>query len=183
LNRRRDCVRFFIPQRGEMIVLDQNHVEQTDPVIFPAAAGNGVFFKPPPAGCGFARVENLRARALDGIHELRGQGRNAGKPLDKIQRDTLGAQNGAGRAGDFQQCFTGAGVFTIAQPFDNFRFSRKFAEGRFGKFDSGDNQRFARAHDGAGREICRNGCQRRRVAAADVLGERGLDGLADFFGG
>ena len=74
-----------------MIVLDQNHVEQTDAMILPAAAGNRVFFKPPPAGRGFARVENFCVCAANGLDKLRGQSRNAGKPLDEIQRDALGA--------------------------------------------------------------------------------------------
>jgi hypothetical protein len=59
----------------------------------------------------------------------------------------------------------------------------KFAERRFRKSDSRDDERFARAHDGFGRRVCGDGCQRRRVAAADVLGEREADGGADFCGG
>ena len=59
-----DGVRLFIPQRGEVVVLDENHVEQANAMIFPAAAGDGIFLKTPPAGRGFARVENLRAAFL-----------------------------------------------------------------------------------------------------------------------
>ena len=72
-------------------------------MILPAAAGDGVFLKSPPAGRRLARVKNLRRRSANRFNELRSQSCNAGKPLNKIQRDALGAQNGSGRAGDFQQ--------------------------------------------------------------------------------
>ena len=57
-----DGVGLFVSQRGQMIVLDEDHVEQAEAMIFSAAAGDGVFLKPPPAGRRFARVQDLRAR-------------------------------------------------------------------------------------------------------------------------
>ena len=92
-----------VSQRGEVVVLDEHHVEQAEAMVVSAAAGDGVFLKPPPAGRGFARVENSRRSAFDGLHELRGQRGNAGKSLDKIQRHALGAQNRARRTGNVQQ--------------------------------------------------------------------------------
>ena len=64
----------FASQRREMVVLDEHQVEQTEAVIVSAAAGDRVFFKAPPAGRGFARVEDFRARAFDRRHKLRGKG-------------------------------------------------------------------------------------------------------------
>jgi hypothetical protein len=152
----------------------------------------------------------LSGCSTDRFDKLRGQGRHAGKPLDKIQRDALRAQNGASRAGDFQQRRAGFNVPTVANAtlnpdfggtsstspkFNNSRswglvklvppkiLGRDFAKGDFGKIETGDDERFARAHDGFGHRVCWNCGQRGRVAAADVLGERGPDGLADFFGG
>lgn len=49
--------------------------------------------------------------------------------------------------------------------------------------DSGDDERLARTHERAGNGCFRHGGERRCVAAADVLGERELDGAADFCGG
>ena len=97
-----DGIRLFVLQRGEMIVLDKNHVEQADAMIFCAAASDSIFLKSPPAGRRFARVQNLRVGSPNRFDELRGQSGDAGKPLDKIQRDSFGAQNGARRAGDSQ---------------------------------------------------------------------------------
>ncbi len=164
-------------------------------MILPAAASDGVFLKPPPTGRRFARVENLRARLrtatsrqarfANRFNKLRGQGCDAGKPLDEIQRDSLGAQDCARRAGDFQQRsrqLSRAGHRERNVQF-GFRWTGKFAKCGFRKIQSGDDERLARTHDGAGCHVCGNGSQRRRVAAADVLGEGGLDGLMDFFRG
>ena len=65
----------------------------------------------------------------------------------------------------------------------NFNGGGKFAERGFGKIESGDDQRFTRAHDGTGHGRFGHGGERRDVAAPDVLGQGGLDGAADFCGG
>src|SRR5215831_1601793 len=44
----RDGIRHFPMQRDKMVVFDENHVEQTDAMVFPAAALHGVFFEAPP---------------------------------------------------------------------------------------------------------------------------------------
>ena len=152
-------------------------------MIFPAAARNGVFFKVPPSGHRFACVENLRRRAFGGIHELCRERRHAGQPLDKIQRDALGAQNRARRAGNFQQARAGFDAPAVFGQAFNFDRGGKFAERRFGKIESGDNQRFARAQDRLGRRGYGHDGKRCCVTAADVLGQGGLDGATDFCGG
>ena len=132
------------------------------------------------------RVSRICARVpLIGGNKLRGQRGDAGKALDKIQRDALGAQNGAGRAGNFQQSFAGLATrcAVSAKLLSILIFGESSRKAASGKIQSGDDERFARPHDGMRRQISRHGGQRRRVAAADVLGERGLDGGADFCGG
>jgi hypothetical protein len=68
----------------------------------------------------------------------------------------------------------------FAPPIDEFK---NFPEGGPGKIESGHDERFPRAQDGPGRRGFGHGGKRRGVAAADVLGKGGLDGLADFCGG
>jgi len=152
-------------------------------MIFSAATGHGIFFKSSPAGRRLARVEDLRARSANGFNETRSQRRNPRKPLDKIQRDTFGTQNRACRARNFHQDSSGDNPLPVVRIFFDFDFRRKFAERDFRKSNSRDDERLARPHDGFGRRVCRNGCQSCRVAAADVLGERGADGGVDFCGG
>ena len=180
LNRGGHSIRFFILQRGEMVVFDENHVEQSDTMIFSPAASDGIFFKPPPAGRRLARVENLRPRAADGNHELRGERGDAGKVLHKIQRDSLGGQNRAGGTGNAQQIVATRNVGAVVNQIFNFYRRRKAAKGGLGEIEAGDDERFARAHDGFERQAFRHGGARRHVAAADVLGQRAFDGGADF---
>jgi hypothetical protein len=71
----------------------------------------------------------------------------------------------------------------VAEDFLNFDPTRQLAKGGFGKFDSGNDEGLARAHDGTGGQGGRDGRQGGGVAAADVLGKSGLDGSADFCGG
>jgi hypothetical protein len=72
------------------------------------------------------------------------------------------------------------GLAELAPPIDEFKDS---AERGFGKIESGDDQRFTRAQDRFGRRGFGDGGERCRVTAADVLGQGGLDGAADFCGG
>ena len=178
-----DGVRLCITQRGEVVVLDEHHIEHAHAMVASATAGDGVFLEPPPAGRRLARVENLCRRAFDGIHELRGQSGNTGQPLDKIQCDPFGAQNGAGRTGNFQQNFAAVDAPAVFGQSFNFDCGRKFAESGFGEIEPGDDERFTRAHDGPGRRGFGHGGECRRVAAADVLGQRGLHGASDFCSG
>jgi len=109
-----------------MIVLDEHQVIETDAMIAPAPASHGVFLEAPPAGCGFARVENLRVRVFDGVHELRGERGDAGKPLHKIQRDAFSGENRARWTGNLQQRF--AVVHALAVSDENFDLNRRSAD-------------------------------------------------------
>ena len=54
------------------------------------------------------------------------------------------------------------------------------AECSLGQREAGHDERLAGAHHRAGGHVPRNSRERRHIAAADVLGERGLYGAADF---
>ena len=152
-------------------------------MVVSATAHDGVFFETPPAGRRFARVKNLRMSSLDGLDKLRGERGDAGKPLDEIQRDALGAQNGAGRAGNFQQDFVFADMLAVFRRPLDFDGGGKFSERSFGEGKPGHDERFARAHERLGLRRFGHGGQGRGIAAADVLGKGELDGLTDFCGG
>jgi hypothetical protein len=97
-----DSVRLRSTQSSEVIVLDENHVEQAEAKVDAAAAGDSVFFQSSQTGGGFACVENPRVSAFDGIHELHGQGGNAGEALNEIEGNAFSAQDGARVAGNSQ---------------------------------------------------------------------------------
>lgn len=176
-----DCIWLGIAQSGEMIVFDEHHVEQAEAVINAAAASDGIFFQSTQAGSGFARVKNLRVGALDGIHELRSQGGDAGEALNEIEGDAFGAQDGTRIAGNAQQVLAGFGVVAIAGERFNQNARRKLTERRFRESKPCDNENFPRAHYHDEGRIFRHGRERGHIATADVFGERELYGAADFF--
>ena len=103
------------------------------------------------------------------------------KPLDKIQRHALGAQDRPRRAGNFQQeC---RHLSPRDWPSLASRSKLMAAESSWNAASANrarDDQRFTRAHDGTGHGRFGHGGERRHVAATDVLGQGGLDSAADF---
>ncbi len=49
----------IVRQRGQVIVLDQNSIVESDTVVVTAALAHAIFFEQPPAGRGLARVEQF----------------------------------------------------------------------------------------------------------------------------
>ena len=56
--------------KGQMVVLDQDRVKEAGAVIVAAAAVDGIFFQPPPAGRRFSRVVNAGFGAGDCVDVL-----------------------------------------------------------------------------------------------------------------
>ena len=88
-----------------MVVLDQDGVIQAEAVVRAAAAAHGVFLQRSPSGRRLARVHDPH-RGNSGIlrqpprpvREAAGLGRDARKPLEKIERRALRRQDAAGPA-------------------------------------------------------------------------------------
>ena len=152
-------------------------------MIFSAAAGHGVFLEAPPARRGLARVENFGARSFYQIGKLRGGGGDAGKALNKIQRDAFGAQERAAGTGNFQERRTGLHALAVAGKFLDLDFGRQLAKGEFSERQTGNGERLTGVHERDGLRIHGDSGKRGHVATAEVFGERGADGAADFCGG
>ena len=105
-----------------------------------------------------------------------------GKLLDEIQCHAFGGENRARRAGDFQQRLAAVQALAVSDKAFNLDRGRKLGKGARGEFEAGDAERIARTHHSHGHGRFRHGGERGHVAGADVLGERELDGAADFFG-
>ena len=73
-----------------MIVLHQDHVVQAEAMIVPAATKDRVFLEPTPARSRLAGIEDPGVSALNRRDKLSGQSRDPGKPLEKIESDSLG---------------------------------------------------------------------------------------------
>ena len=84
---------------GQVVVLDHDQIEQSDPMVSSAPAGDRVFFETPPTRGGLSRIKNLGTATLNRFDELRRGAGNSGKTLDEIQCYSFGAENPPGRAG------------------------------------------------------------------------------------
>src|SRR5258706_8128908 len=73
----------------EMILLDEDAVEEPDAVVRAAAHPHRVFLRHAQARQRLARIEDLRARALDGAHELARARGHAREQLHEIERGAL----------------------------------------------------------------------------------------------
>ena len=74
----------------------------------------------------------------------------------------------------------GGNAFAVFREPRDFDVRRKFAEGCLGEGEPSGHERFAGFHRRARGRIGRDGGESCDVARADVLGESGTDGLADF---
>ena len=177
-----DGVGKLVSQGGEVIILNEDLVIKANSMVGAAAAFNRVFFEAAPTRRGLAGVEDLRFCAFDCVDKLRRQGGDSGEALDKIESHALRCQDGPSLAFDVEQGLAGLEVLAIGGGVFDLNRGRELAESGFGEGETRENQRFASDHDGGGLGVFGHGGQSRDVAGADVLGQGGLDGAADFVG-
>ena len=98
----------LLAAEGQVVVFDQNGVVEPGAMIVAAAAVDGIFFQPPPAGRGLASVVNSGLRAGDGIDILAGERGDARQAAEQVQDDPLAGQQVASIAA--KVCQHGSGV-------------------------------------------------------------------------
>ena len=64
-------------QRGEMVVLDEHHVEQAKAMVLSASATHGVFLELAPTRSRLAGIQNFGACSGNGIDKLSREGRDS----------------------------------------------------------------------------------------------------------
>ena len=80
-------------ERGEMVVLYENHVVQAKTVIHAATGDYGCLFQCAQPRGRFACVEYFRGMIADGVNKLAGERCDAAEALQKIQSNALGFEN------------------------------------------------------------------------------------------
>ena len=93
---------------GDVIVLDQHRVIEAEAVIAAAAGAHRIFLQRAQARRRLARADDLRLVPATACDEARGRGGDAAEMAEKIQRDALGRQDAARRAGDVAMRSPGA---------------------------------------------------------------------------
>ena len=97
-----------------MIVLDEDQVEQPDPMIGAASTGHRVLLETTPARGRLARVQDLGRRARHGRHVSRCERGHARKPLQEIERHPFPSQDGMRGTGHRQQGGPGGDPVAVA---------------------------------------------------------------------
>jgi hypothetical protein len=100
------------PRKADVIVLDEDAVVESAAMVHGAAGANRVLFEGPQNRRRLAGVEHDDA-AAGRIDELTRQRRDAGEPLQKIQRGPFGCQQRGGHApnlGDFRPTLAAAAI-------------------------------------------------------------------------
>ncbi len=120
------------------------------------------------------RVQTTRALVWAmRAHEFRGRGGDAGEMAEEIERDALGAENGARIAGNRHQLGAARDRRAVAHMGGDFDVRREPAERRRDQRQAGDDAGLARVEQGAARRVLRHGRDRGDIAgAAEVLRER-----------
>ena len=99
--------------RQDVVFLDQNGVIEAESVVAAAAAKYGEFLRAAQAGQRLAGIDDLRARAGDGVGELAGLGRHAGEQLQEVEGGALAGQERPGRAFDFAEQLVGGDALAV----------------------------------------------------------------------
>ncbi len=157
----------------DVVVLDQHRVVEAEAVIEAAAAAHRVFLQRPQSRRGLARADDARLGVGDARDELRGGGGDAGKMAEEIERDTLGAENGAGIAGNRHQLGPARDRRAVARMRHDLDVGRQPLERGRHQRQPGDHPGLPRIEHGAARRILRHRRGRSDVAgAAEIFFKR-----------
>jgi hypothetical protein len=163
---------------GNMVFLDQERVEQADPMVVAATAAHRVLLGQAQARNGLTGIEQPGCGAADEIGVAGGPGRGARQQLDEIQHGALGGQQRSCRPPQGEQNLIGLHPITVChrevhrdggvELRGGFPYPRRAAEH---SWLTRDHPRFGMriGSDQLGAD----------VAAADVLGQRGSHVGAD----
>ncbi len=145
-------------------------------MIEAAAAAHRVFLQRPQSRRGLARADDARLGVRDALREDRGRGGDAGEMAEEIERNALGAENGARIAGNRHQFGSWPRSSSPSRACGlDFDVGRQPAECRDDQRQAGDHAGFARVEHGAAVGILRHRCGRGDVAgAAEIFLERAV---------
>ena len=165
------------PGEPLVVVLDQDGGVEPGAMVGAAAAAHGVLLEDAQRRRGLAGIEDGDA-ARGRVDEARGQRGDARQPLQEVQRDPLGGEQGPGPSGHFGHRLAGFAARAVAPAHGEHRVGVELPECRLGDPDAGDDQR--RLGDDDAARLHRRVDRRRAgdVAAADVLGEGAGDQVA-----
>ena len=163
----------------DVVVLQQNHVEETDTMVAAAANLHGLLLEHAHARSGLAGVEHAGARSLQSLHVLIGHGGNAAHALHDVQHQALSLKQRAHLARDNHGDIALLHPTSVAHQHLHLHRWIEAAEHLLGYLHTSQyavflNEKMALTHC-----IFRNAAEGGVVAVANVLGKRQVDEPVD----
>ena len=158
-----------------MVVLDHQLVMQANPMVPATAAGHGVFFQRAPAGGCLPCVKNLRPGAGNLLDELRRERGHASQALDKVEGGAFRREQRSRWALHTKQRLAEPTLLAVENLDAKLHALIHLRKRGQGEIDPGHDQRLTGYHHGSCNRVLLHQGQGRRIAAADIFGQGGLD--------
>ena len=157
----------------DVVVLEENHVEESDAVVHAAAYAHGLLLQHAHAGSGLAGVEDTGACAGidEGLLIAVGHGGYAGHALQYVEHQALGLQQALLAALDRHDDVAGTHVCPVLDVNLDLQFGVEAAEHLLGYLHTGEDAFFLYQQLALAHGICRDAAQGSMVSVAYVLGK------------
>ena len=170
---------FDTASKIDMVVFQQNHVEEPDAVVHPAAYLHGSLLEHAHARGGLAGVEYAGVQTLEPLHIAAGHGGDTAHALHHVEHEALGLQQRLDTPLDYKSHIAGFHLGTVFDIDGHLQLGVEAVEYLAGYLYTGQyagllNQQFRFSH---GR--CGYTTQGRVVSVAYILGKCQVDQLVD----
>ncbi len=159
----------------DVVVLQQDHVEESHAVVLAAAQLHGHFVQHAHPGRGLARVEDLGVETLQPLDVNGRLGRHAAHALHDVQQDALGLKQRAQASRDVKGHVAGRDTVAVVQDLFEFHFRIEALQYQLCDFDAGDRALLLAQEAHASVLVGGDARKRRVVAVADVLPDAEFD--------
>ena len=165
----------------DMVVLEQDHVEESDAVVTATADLHGLLLEHTHAWGGLAGIEHTGAGALEALHVSVSHGGDAAHTLHDIEHEALCLQQGAHASADNHGDIALLHAAAVAHQHFHLHLRVETAEHLLGHFHASQDailldEQMATAHG-----ILWDAAERGMVAVADILGKRQVNQSVDKF--
>ena len=164
-----------------MVILQEDHVEQTDTMVYATTDPDGVFLHHTHARCGFACVEYTSLCALEGLDIFAGCCRNTAHALHDVQHQSLGLQQGAYLALDDEGDIAFLDLSAILDEDGHLQLRIEIVEDAFCHLDARQDAVFLNDQLAFAHRCLGNAAQGGMIAIADVLSESEFDKIVNKF--
>ncbi len=161
--------------RGDVVVLDEDGVEESDAVVDAATQGDGVLVQGAEAGDGLAGVEDRGAGSLNLVDECAGARGDTAEALEEVEGGAFAGEGQAGVGFDVARDVAGLKLRAFrADVIEGFGVA-ELAVDLVNNRHSGEGERLAGGEGGAKARLLGDHGPAGEIAVADVFGQGEFD--------